>query len=149
MRRSVYGEVREVRGPVIQNETGRLVDEQPETAWRRLPLPLPALTLATGAKGTVTVAPQSIFKVVKINIPSPGVAGVFLTDVKVGQASQFIAGGDIDVRCLIPEAVSTYMDFDTGKVGNVFAMTFENTSAGEVTLAPMAICEVLRPGNSV
>lgn len=145
----VYGDTREIRGPVIQNETGRMVNDQQLTEWRRLPLPLESVTLAAGATATVSVAPQSVFKVVKINIPDPGAAGVFLTDIKVGQASQFIAGGDIDVRTLVPEAVSTYMDLDTGRVGNVFSLTFRNTTAGPVTLAPMAICEVLRPGNSV
>lgn len=142
----------DIAGPLPQIANPHTVgfDSNDPNAWRRLPLPMDVLSLAAGASDTSTVQPQDIFKVRKINIPtafdpatSLPVEGIFITEIKVGQASQLINGGQMDIRNFIPDAVSTYLDFDTGAVGNLFSITVENTSAvGPVSVSPTAIALV-------
>ena len=141
----------DIAGPLPQIANSHSVgfDSRDPNAWRRLPLPMTVLDLAAGATGTSTVQPQDIFKVRKLNIPTPfdpattlPVEGVYIVEIKVGQASQLVNNGQMDVRNFIPDAVSTYLDFDTGSVGNTFSITVENTSAVAVKLAPTAIALV-------
>ncbi|MCW5950632.1 MAG: hypothetical protein KIT41_14265 [Pyrinomonadaceae bacterium] len=148
--------------PDIGNTHTLPYNENDPNTWRRLPLPLPKVTVPAGGVATAKVQPQFTFKVVKINIPTPfvtttygspvvaaavaPVAGLYVKNILVGQQPQLVASGLIDVRAFSPDAVSSYLDFDTGAVGNTFEIEFQNDTGSPIDVAPEVICLIAKRG---
>lgn len=131
-------------GPRIHREGAQYIyiDEKPTKA-RRQYVPLGRQSVGANSVVSFEVTPQEIFQVQKINIASSNSAGdLTVNDITVGKKSQILNNGEMDVLCFAPDAVSSYVDFDAGKVGNTFTVDIENHTATAVNLAPMAIALV-------
>lgn len=97
---------------------------------RRWLIPIPTTTLAASASAEVTIQPQRLVKPKRIIIPSSIADDFDFTDIKVGQQSQFVAGGEVPAACLVETSVDAYVDFDTANIGNLISLEVTNTDAG-------------------
>lgn len=121
---------------IKQANAGLIVREQVPTKARRLILPMASTgTVAAGASVTITSRPQTIaFKPQRIIIPSTVAPDFIITDIKVGNKSQFVQSGEISAESFVPNNGDPLeMDFDTVQTSQDFVMQIQNISGAART----------------
>lgn len=106
-----------------------MVRKQKRTRRRRLIVPIPVTNIAAGGTAEVTIQPQRLFKTRRMIFPSAVADNFRLTDIKVGQQSQFAAAGDVPAGCFSEVTVDGYVDFDTADIGNLISFDVTNVGA--------------------
>ena len=124
----------------IRGRRSVIVQDQPQNGSRRQVCPVPSVTVPAGDTAQVQVAPQRLFKTERISLSQTDAAGAavtgcIVTDVKVGQNSQFAASGNIPVDSFRPDAVSAFVDLDTADIGNLVTVTYSNPTAADIVVA--------------
>lgn len=94
-------------GAVIQRDLNRR---------RRYPLGVVPTSVTTVA--TIPAAPQNLFRPERAVIPSDIAFDFGVTDVKVGNASQFVQNVEVPAVLFSEVAINTGVYFDTAEVGN-------------------------------
>jgi len=106
-------------------------------------LPLPIVTnglptaIAAGATVQIRLQPQVPFKPKRIS--TPGAAGLLITDVLVGNASQYVAAGAIPVECFSPTATYVQLKGDTAVPGVDIIVVVNNPTGGSLTFSGMIV----------
>ena len=125
--------------PMITSRRTVGVQEQAYTKWRRQILPIPATVVPAGGTATIQVQPQRLFKGKKLSLVATDGAGVTaigaqVTDVKIGQNSQFVSSGNVAVEVFAPDSVSSYVDLDDADIGNLVTVFYANPTAAAITV---------------
>lgn len=106
-------------------------------------LPLPIVTngvatsIGAGATVQIRLQPQVPFKPKRLS--TPGAAGLFIVDILVGNASQFVASGEIPVECFGPTATYVNLKGDTAVPGVDIIVTVRNPTAGALVFSGMIL----------
>lgn len=117
---------------------GRLVPIKP-SRLSNLPLGLGSTTLTANQSTTVTLTPQLPFKPYRLVTTSTGVR---IDDIKVGNASQFVASGSIPAEVFAPDAVGTRLKGDTAVPGVDIILSITDTSGAGNTFEGVLIGDV-------
>lgn len=134
-RGSLYPPVR--RGPIR-----KVIRNVMPSRLHDLPLPVtPSLVPANGSM-TIRLQPQLPFKPYRLSIPSSISAQLLITDVLVGNASQFVAAGEIPVECFDTDATMVRLKGDTAVPGVDILLMVANKTAEDRWLAGMIVGDV-------
>jgi hypothetical protein len=110
-----------------------------DATLRRQVLPLPSSgSIAAGGTATVNAQPQRPFRVERLVVPA-GLAGLLITDIKVGQESQFVAPGEIDCSLFVADSVGIQLKGTTSGPGILVTVSLRNSTAGALTFLGCAI----------
>ena len=107
-----------------------------------LPLPILRTTIPAGETELVQLQPQLPFKPYRLSIPSVISGGLTIEDVKVGNASQFVAAGSIPVECFDTDATMVSLKGDTAVPGVDIIITVSNETDTDKVFAGMIIGDV-------
>jgi hypothetical protein len=105
-------------------------------------LPLPITTnglptpIAAGATVQIRLTPQVPFKPKRISTPT---AGLLITDVLVGNASQYVSSGAIPTECFSPVATYVQLKGDTAVPGVDIIVVVNNPTVAEVDFSGMIV----------
>lgn len=106
-----------------------------------LPLPIvtngAATSIGAGLTVQIRLQPQVPFKPKRLS--TPGAAGLFIADILVGNASQFVASGEIPVECFSPTATYVNLKGDTAVPGVDIIVVVRNPTAGALVFSGMIL----------
>lgn len=109
-----------------------VVRRQPTKA-REFPLGFPTTTVAAAASATVQTQPQVAFRGRRLIIPSDIAGSVLISDLKVGQASQFTSSNPVPGRCFTELGVGVDMNLDTAQISQFISLSITNTSGAQIS----------------
>lgn len=123
----------------IRARSAVIVEDRDPNTVRRQVCPVPATVVAAGGVATVTVQPQRLFATKRVSLSQndgagAAVVGALVTDIRVGQSSQFVAAGNIPVDSFRPDAVNAFVDLDDADIGNLVTIAFSNPTAADITV---------------
>jgi hypothetical protein len=124
----------------VQQVAGRRalgVSEREYTKGRVYPLGFGITTIAAGATQVIPVVCQVPFRGNRLVVPSDIAGAVVINDIKVGQASQFAAGGAVPGRAYTEFAVGTDLNLDTAQIGQTIFLSVTNTSNASIDFTAM------------
>lgn len=138
--REIIGQGPSGLAEAIRARRSVMVQDQPQTGSRRQVCPVPSVSVPAGGTAQVQVAPQRLFKTERISLSQTDAAGAavtgcLVTDVRVGQNSQFAAAGNIPAESFRPDAVSAFVDLDTADIGNLVTITYQNPTAAAIVVS--------------
>ena len=107
-----------------------------------LPLPINPEVVLSKDDRLFILQPQLPFKPYRLSIPSVISGGLFIEDVKVGNASQFVAAGAIPVECFDTDATMVSLKGDTAVPGVDIIITVSNPTDEDRTFTGMIIGDV-------
>ena len=96
---------------------------------RRYPLGVALTVLPPSGSIIVPTNPQNLFRAERFVVPSDIGFDTQVSDVKVGNQSQFTAGIEVPAAVFSEVAVDTGLSFDTAEVGNQITVAVRNTTA--------------------
>ncbi len=96
-----------------------------------LPVPNPG-SIADTASATVNAQPQRVMRIERLIVPA-GFEGLLITDIKVGQESQFVAPGEIDCSLFVADSVGIQLKGSTAGPGILVTISYLNVSGGALT----------------
>lgn len=99
---------------------------------RRFPLGLVPTSVATGVTATIPAAPQNLFRPERVTVPSNIAFEFGVVDIKVGNQSQLVSGGEVPAAIFTEVSIDNNVTFATAEVGNQISMTVRNKSAGTI-----------------
>lgn len=105
------------------------VQEAPATKARVLPLGLTALQVPASGGFDVTSRPQILFRPKKLSIPATFAVNFVITDIRLGNKTQFIQAQQISAECFTPDAVDSAFTFDTCQPSNDLTVSVLNLDA--------------------
>lgn len=105
------------------------VTDQPLRNRRRFPIGFVPTTVAAGTTANITSNPQNVFRGERLIIPSDIAFDFGLVDFKVGNESQFVAGGEVPAATFTEVAIDTDVYFKTAEVGNQLVASVRNKDA--------------------
>lgn len=120
----------------------RAIKKVRSTQFRNYPIGLDITAVAAGATVTVERRPQLPFKPVRLSIPATLSAGLMITDVQIGTASQFAGPGEIPVECFDVPATDVRLKGDTAVPGVNILITVRNPTAGALNFTGMILGDV-------
>jgi len=102
---------------------------------RRYPLGFTVTSIGAGAAATVAAMPQSLFRSERLVLPSDIAFDLGVTDIKVGNTSQFAQNAEVPGAIFSEVAIDTSVGFDTAEVGNQIsvAVRYKTLAAVEFT----------------
>lgn len=111
------------------------VRQQALSKRRRFPLGFVPTAVAGGGATTAVIpaAPQNLFRAERVTIPSDIAFDFGVIDIKVGNSSQLVSGGEVPGAIFTEVAIDNEVTFDTAEVGNQITITVRNTNAGALT----------------
>lgn len=116
----------------LRNSTG--VVETPPTRSRRWPLGFPNTSIAaTNGTGSPSAQPQILFRGERLVIPSDFAGDLFLTNITVGQASQFAASNPVPCRAFTEYGWGVDLYLDTADVSQLITLNLTNTSSHAIS----------------
>jgi len=105
-------------------------------------LPFPSTTIGGGGVGTASSSVQvPLCRPNRLILTDSAGAGS-LTDITIGQRSQFIATGNCPIATFGPTAVDTLINFDTATTGQNINLFYANGAVGSTTILATALCTV-------
>lgn len=107
-----------------------------------LPLPINPEVVPAGGDRLFALQPQLPFKPYRLSIPSVISGGLFIEDVKVGNASQFVAAGAIPVECFDTDATNVSLKGDTAVPGVDIIITVSNPTGEDKFFTGMIVGDV-------
>ena len=93
---------------------------------RRMPLGFTPTTITASSTGTIPGAPQNIYRTERLMIPSDIAFDLGVTDLKVGNSSQFVQTTEVPAVLFSEVAINTGVEFDTAEVGNQISVSVRN-----------------------
>jgi len=129
--------------PMMGNNPGStgtvLVDGVP-TQTRQWPFPMPDVPLGPGASGISQNTAQLIVRPTRLTIAESTGPSV-LTDISVGQRSQFInRGGVVPAAMFSNVATDSLVNFDTAQVGNTISIAYTNNGVAATVISSALLC---------
>ena len=114
---------------VEQRNAGMVVD-QTLSSKRRYPLGFVPTDVLTGQTLSIPAAPQNLFRPERLVIPSDIAFDFGVTDIKVGNTSQFVQNVEVPAVLFSEVAINTNVYFDSANIGNQVSVQVRNKSAG-------------------
>lgn len=99
---------------------------------RRYPLGVVPTTVSSGDTETIPTTPQNLFRPERLVIPSDIAFDIGVTDVKVGNQSQFVETSEVPGTLFSEVAINTGVTFDTAEIGNQISVQVRNKSLSDV-----------------
>lgn len=99
---------------------------------RRYPLGFVPTTITSGSTTSVPSSPQNLYRAERLVIPSDIAFDLGITDIKVGNQSQFVQNVEVPAAIFSEVAIDTAVHFDTAEVGNQVSVSARNKSASSV-----------------
>lgn len=99
---------------------------------RRYPLGVVPTTITSGNTATIPTTPQNLFRPERLVIPSDISFDIGVTDVKVGNQSQFVETTEVPGALFSEVAINTGVTFDTAEIGNQISVALRNKSLSDV-----------------
>jgi hypothetical protein len=99
---------------------------------RRYPLGVVPTTILSGSVATIPTTPQNLFRPERLVIPSDIAFDIGVTDVKVGNQSQFVETSEVPGSLFSEVAINTGVTFDTAEIGNQISVALRNKSLADV-----------------
>lgn len=96
---------------------------------RRMPIGFAPTTIAAASSGTIPGQPQNLFRTERLVIPSDIAFDLGITDLKVGNQSQFAQSNEVPAVLFSEVAINTGVEFDTAEVGNQISIICRNKDA--------------------
>jgi len=124
-------------GAVIQNQLNRR---------RRFPIGFAVTSVGAGVNANIPAAPQNLFRGERPVIPSDIAFDFGVTDVKVGNQSQFAQQSEVPAVVFSEVSIDTQMTFDTAEVGNQLSMAVRNKTAGAVEFTGAVMGTIAKAG---
>lgn len=110
----------------IKAKKGMAVVENSPTRRRRMPLGFVPTTVVASGSATIPGAPQNIYRTERLMIPSDIAFDLGVTDMKVGNQSQFVQTTEVPAVLFSEVAINTGVEFDTAEVGNQISLAVRN-----------------------
>ena len=123
----------------IRARGAKMVTQRKPTSDRRYPLGFVPTSVGAGATLNIPGAPQNLFRPERLVIPSDIAFDFGVTDIKVGNTSQFVQNVEVPAALFSEVAINTAVQFDTAAVGNQISISVRNKSAGAVEFTAGAI----------
>lgn len=98
---------------------------------RRFPLGVVPTLIASGDTETIPTTPQNLFRPERLVIPSDIAFDIGVTDVKVGNQSQFVETSEVPGSLFSEVAINTGVTFDTAEIGNQISVQIRNKSLAD------------------
>jgi hypothetical protein len=96
---------------------------------KRQPLPLlAAIDIAAGADFEMSAAPQDLFRA-EAMVLTGDTTDFVIEDIKCGNMSQLVESGELSADLFPPDAINTYIKFDTVGIGGKVIVRVRNTHA--------------------
>lgn len=99
---------------------------------RRYPLGFTVTSVAAASAATIAAQPQALFRSERLVIPSDIAFDLGVSDVKVGNTSQFAQNAEVPAAIFSEVAIDTHVGFDTAEVGNQISVAVRNKTAAAV-----------------
>lgn len=99
---------------------------------RRYPLGVVPTSISSGDTATIPTTPQNLFRPERMAIPSDIAFDIGVTDVKVGNQSQFVETSEVPGALFSEVAINTGVTFDTAEIGNQISVAVRNKSLSDV-----------------
>lgn len=113
----------------IKNRQGVAVVQNRPNRKRRMPLGFAPTTITAALTGSIPGAPQNIYRTERLMIPSDIAFDLGVTDLKVGNQSQFVQTTEVPAALFSEVAINTAVEFDTAEVGNQISISVRNKDA--------------------
>jgi len=123
----------------IRQRGAKVVRQKRPNTDRRYPLGFVPTSVGAGATLNVPGAPQNLFRPERLVIPSDIAFDFGVTDIKVGNTSQFVQNVEVPAALFSEVAINTAVQFDTAEVGNQISISIRNKSAGAVEFTAGAV----------
>jgi hypothetical protein len=111
---------------------------------RRFPLGFQPTTVAAGATSNIPAAPQDMFRPERLVIPSDTAFDFGVQDVKVGNTSQLVSGGEVPAALFTEVSIDTHVHFKTAEIGNQISVSVRNKTTGEIEFSAGIIGTVVQ-----
>ncbi len=105
------------------------VQEQAATTYREFPMGFFFAAVAKSGAQDVATRPQVIFRPSRLVIPAAVGANFSITDLRIGQRSQFVSATQLPSAIFSEVAVGVALTLDTAAVGNDITLSVVNTDA--------------------
>jgi len=123
----------------IRARNAKVVTSRKPTSDRRYPLGFVPTSVGAGATLNIPGAPQNLFRPERLVVPSDIAFDFGVTDIKVGNTSQFVQNVEVPAALFSEVAINTAIQFDTAMVGNQISISVRNKSAGAIEFTAGAI----------
>lgn len=100
---------------------------------RRFPSPVTATVVAGGASATIAATPQTLFRPERLVVPASLAPSFVLTDLKVGNVSQFPNAGELPLEIFAQTGVDCTIELDTVNPALNLSVTVTNITGGSLT----------------
>lgn len=113
----------------IKNKRAVVVTDQPLRNRRRFPIGFVPTTVVAATTANITSNPQNVFRPERFVVPSDIAFDFGLVDLKVGNESQFVSGGEVPCAAFTEVSIDTDVSFKTAEVGNQLIASVRNKDA--------------------
>lgn len=124
--------VRHAINQKLQQHGAAVVDRRNQKA-RRFPSPVTATIVAGGASATIAATPQTLFRPERLVVPASLAPSFVLTDLKVGNVSQFPNAGELPLEIFAQTGVDCTIELDTVNPALNLSVTVTNITGGALT----------------
>ncbi len=111
---------------------------------RRFPLGFVPTTVAAATVSIIPAAPQDLFRPERLVIPSDIAFDFGVQDVKVGNTSQLVSGGEVPGSIFTEVAIDTHVHFKTAEIGNQISISARNKTAAAIEFSAGVIGTTLQ-----
>lgn len=116
----------------LQRNGAAVVDRRNQKA-RRFPSPVTATVVAGGAAATIRANPQTLFRPERLVVPASLAPSFVLTDLKVGNVSQFPNTGELPLEIFAQNGVDCTITLDTVNPAIDLSVSVINITGGSLT----------------
>jgi len=124
--------VRHAINQKLMRHGAAVVDRRNQKA-RRFPSPVTATVVAGGASATIAATPQTLFRPERLVVPASLAPSFVLTDLKVGNVSQFPNAGELPLEIFAQTGVDCTIELDTVNPALNLSVTVTNITGGALT----------------
>jgi hypothetical protein len=111
---------------------------------RRFPLGFQPTTVAGGSTSNIPAAPQDMFRPERLVIPSDIAFDFGVQDVKVGNTSQLVSGGEVPAALFTEVAIDTHVHFKTAEIGNQMSVSVRNKTGAPIEFSAGVVGTVVQ-----
>ena len=111
---------------------------------RRFPLGFQPTTVNAGATSNIPAAPQDMFRPERLVIPSDTAFDFGVQDVKVGNTSQLVSGGEVPAALFTEVSIDTHVHFKTAEIGNQMSVSVRNKTGASIEFSAGVVGTVVQ-----
>jgi hypothetical protein len=129
-------------------QAGSLVEATKPTKSKKQYLPLNSTgTIAANSSQTITARPQAMaYKPTQYVIPATIAPFVTITDIKIGNQSQFVQAGDLPGEIFVQNSEMGMFDFDTAQTSQDVVVVVNNITGAAITFRSGFLGTAIYPG---